>query len=193
MQDTLKRKAVAPNGRELRAFKDQLTRLSAANIILATTTAEGRARHEKARIIADFEIWFHKDNRQRLLWPDHIDLSPEYWESLQKHAVPLDERALAALAHSAMALDIYTWLAQRLHRIPEGKEIFLPRSILKRQFGEGYTRQNKFGEVFKDALRQALAQYSTANVWLSSEGLGMQHSLPPVPPRLFAVPKLPSE
>jgi hypothetical protein len=28
---------------------------------------------------------------------------------------------IAALSHSALALDIYAWLAQRLHRIPPGK------------------------------------------------------------------------
>jgi len=38
--------------------------------------------------------------------------------SRQTHAVPLDERALAGLAHSSLALDIYAWLAQRLHRVP---------------------------------------------------------------------------
>lgn len=35
-------------------------------------------------------------------------------------AVPLNETAVMRLAHNAMALDIYTWLAQRLHRVPEG-------------------------------------------------------------------------
>jgi hypothetical protein len=35
---------------------------------------------------------------------------PQYFESLTKHAVPLDERAIAALANSPMALDVYAWL-----------------------------------------------------------------------------------
>jgi hypothetical protein len=190
MQDPLKRKAVAPNGREVRAFKDQLTRLSAANVMLATKTAEGRAQHRKPQIIDGFEIWLQRDERQRVLWPDHIDLSPEYFESLQRHAVPLDERALAALGHSAMALDIYSWLAQRLHRIPQGKDVFLPRAILKQQFGAGYARQDNFAHAFKEALRQAVSQYAAAKVSLSSDGLTLSHSLPPVPPRIFPVSKL---
>lgn len=187
MQDPLKRKAIAPNGREVRAFKDQLTRLSAANIMLATRTAEGKAQHRKPQIIDGFELWLQKDENQRVLWPDHIDLSHEYFESLQCHAVPLDERALAALGHSAMALDIYSWLAQRLHRIPSGKDIFLPRSILKQQFGAGYGRQNNFAHAFKEALRQALSQYTAANISLTTEGLTLSHSPPPVPPRLFVI------
>ena len=61
-------------------------------------------------------------------------MSLDYFESLTRHAVPLDERAIAALAHSAMALDVYCWLAQRLHRIPEGKPQFVPWAALFEQF-----------------------------------------------------------
>jgi len=57
-----------------------------------------------------------------------IDYS--HFVSLQKHAVPLDERALAALSHSAMALDIYAWLAQRLHRVPRGRPQFINLCVL---------------------------------------------------------------
>jgi len=54
----------------------------------------------------------------RTLWPSTVRLSPDHWENLKNHAVPLDEVAIAALSHNAMALDIYAWLAQRLHRVP---------------------------------------------------------------------------
>jgi hypothetical protein len=40
-------------------------------------------------------------------------LSLDYWESLKAHAVPLDEGHIARLSHSALALDIYSWLANR--------------------------------------------------------------------------------
>jgi Plasmid encoded RepA protein len=53
-------------------------------------------------------------------------LSAEYFESLQEHGVPLDERALAALAHSPLALDVYAWLAQRLCRVHPNKPVFIP-------------------------------------------------------------------
>jgi hypothetical protein len=43
-----------------------------------------------------------------------VRLSQEYFDSLTAHAVPLDERAISGLAHSAMGLDVYSWLAQRL-------------------------------------------------------------------------------
>jgi hypothetical protein len=36
-----------------------------------------------------------------VLWPSTLRLSADYFESLTRFAVPLDERAIAALAHSA--------------------------------------------------------------------------------------------
>lgn len=49
--------------------------------------------------------------------------------------MPLDERAVAALSHSAMGLDIYAWLSQRLHRVDPRKPAFIPWTALKGQFG----------------------------------------------------------
>ena len=63
------------------------------------------------------------DPQQRVLWPCTVQFSQRYFESLMKHAVPLNETAVARLSHNAMALDIYTWLAQRLHRVEEGKSV----------------------------------------------------------------------
>src|ERR1022692_1339390 len=78
MQDPLKRKPTAPNGREVRMFKDQIMRLSAANVTLATTTENNRVLHQKPQIIESFSIWFEKDERQRVLWPEFVDFSEAY-------------------------------------------------------------------------------------------------------------------
>src|SRR5271166_4300472 len=103
-------------GREIRAFKDQLSRLSVATVRLATTHGD-RAFQINAQVVDAFELWPELDDRQRVLWPSIIQLSRAYFDSLQAHAVPLNEADLAALAHSAQALDLYCGLAQRLHRV----------------------------------------------------------------------------
>ena len=121
-------------GREIRMFKDQLTRLSNALIRLAMVRGD-RLTQINAQVVTGFDLWFPKDERQRVLWPSTVRLSTEYFESLQKHAVPLNEADLGALAHSAMALDIYAWLAQRLYRIDSRKPAFIPWVSLKEQFG----------------------------------------------------------
>ena len=87
-------------GREIRAFKDQLSRLSVAVVRLATTHGP-RSVQVNYQVVTAFELWPEKDERQRVLWPSTIRLSLDYFASLQEHAVPLNEADLAALAHSA--------------------------------------------------------------------------------------------
>lgn len=140
-----------------------------------------------SQIVGAFELWSGRDKHQRVPWPSTIQLSNEYFASLKNHAVPLDERALAALAHSAMALDIYTWLAQRLHRIPPNRPQFVPWNALKVQFGQGYDRMDNFRRVFLQTLRLVHGQYQTARFELSAKGMTLFHSLQPVPPRGFVV------
>lgn len=187
MQDPVKNKASAPNGRELRAYKEQLKRFSVAQFTIAMTDGV-RARQRSPQIITELDIEWHRKEHERLLWPERIVLSEEYWESLQRHAVPLDTRALAALSHNALALDLYSWMSQRLHRIPTQEELFLSRQILFQQFGEGYSRERKFWEVFKVSLRQVHAVYPHARLTVEQGGLQLKHSEPPVRRRQFTVP-----
>ena len=177
-----------PTGPEIRKFKDQLVCLSAATIRLAVN-ADTRTLQVNSQIIGAFELWSGKDERQRIPWPSTIRLSEDYFASLLKHAVPLDERALAALSHSAMALDIYTWLAQRLHRVKPGRPQFVSWAALQDQFGQGYSERRYFRRDFINTLRLVHGQYQSARFELGAKGMTLFHSLPPVPPRGFVVKK----
>ena len=102
-----------------------------------------------------------------------------------RHAVPLDERAVAALAHSALALDIYTWLAQRLHRVPNGRGQFAPWPAIHEQFGGGYQQIRQFRGFFLKQLRAVQTQYPQARIEADETGVRLRNSPPPVPPRLL--------
>lgn len=186
LQDPTKRGKTGPNGYQIRAFKDQLGRLSAA-LLRVATIKDNRTFQIDGKVVFGFDLWFPKNEQQRVLWSSTIQLSLDYFDSLQKHAVPLDERALAALAHSAMALDIYAWLAQRLHRIPHGKPQFITWAAIKGQFGMEFKRMNDFRKKFLLALRQVFLCYPKANVELDHKGLILRHSQPPVSARLILV------
>jgi Plasmid encoded RepA protein len=182
----------APNGKEIRWMKDQLGRLAAATIRLAAS-GEDRAFQVDTKIVTAFDLWFPKDERQHVLWPSTVRLSDEYFQSLAKHAVPLDERAVAALSHSAMALDIYAWLAQRLHRIPHGRPQFIPWQAVKEQFGWNYKRMIDFKRVFLGTLGQVHSQYRGARIGLDDRGLTLHSSPPPIKGRIFPVKALPGK
>jgi hypothetical protein len=90
--------------------------------------------------------------------------------------VPLNEADLGALAHSAMALDLYAWLAQRLHRIDPHKPAFIPWTALKEQFGPDYGRMIDFKVFFRNALRAVLTRYQDARVELDNRGMTLRCS-----------------
>jgi hypothetical protein len=153
------------HGRNIRVVKVQLARLSASSIRLGIVR-DGHALTVNSQIVTAFDVWFPKDDRQRVLWPSTISLSHEYFQSLMNHAVPLDETHIAALSHSALALDIYTWLAQRLHRIPVAKPARVSWAALHGQFGQGYNPEHmsKFRQVFRVALKEVLTVYKAARI-----------------------------
>jgi hypothetical protein len=105
--------------------------------------------------------------------------------------VPLNETAVARLSHSAMGLDIYTWLAQRLHRIDPSKPGFVPWVSLKEQFGHGYDRMDNFKRAFRTTLQQVTAVYREAKLDMDGRGMKLFHSRPPVLRRLLQVKSLP--
>ena len=170
------------NGQQLRSLKEQLARLAAATVRMGVVE-EGRAIQVNTQFVSAFDLWFPKQSDQRVLWPSTVRLSEEYFQTLGKHAVPLDHRAVAALASSSMALDVYAWLAQRLHRIPTGKPQFIAWSSLYEQFGQGFARVRDFRRRFLETLQQVVSAYPTARIAADDGGLTLSHSPPPVASR----------
>jgi len=176
------------NGQQLKSLKDQLARLAASTVRMGTVE-QGRAVQVNTHFVSAFDLWFPKQADQRVLWPSTVRLSEEYFQSLGQHAVPLDHRAVAALASSSMALDIYAWLAQRLHRVPTGKPQFIAWNSLHEQFGQGFARIRDFRRSFLHTLHQVGSAYPAARLSADDHGLTLSHSPPPIAPRSSA-PKL---
>ena len=176
-----------PKGRNIRSVKDQLARLSAADFRLGATHEKGRSVTLKSTIIDGLELWAPRDPSQKMLWPTVIQFSHAYFESLMQHAVPLNEQAVARLSHNAMALDIYSWLAQRLHRVEPKRAAFVPWASLKEQFGQGYGRMDNFKRVFRKTLKQASVVYQEARFSEDQKGMQLLNSRPPVLPRPYRV------
>ncbi len=173
---------VETNGRQLKGLKDQLARLASATIRMGVME-EGRAVQVNTQIVSAFDLWFPKQPDQRVLWPSTVRLSEEYFQSLGKHAVPLDHRAVAVLSSSSMALDVYAWLAQRLHRINPGKPQLITWVAMYKQFGQGFSRLRDFRRNFLQTLHQVHSAYPQARVEADEVGLTLSNSPPPVPPR----------
>jgi hypothetical protein len=177
----VRRLGLDTGGRTKNPVRDQLERLSAARVVLGV-----KSTTINTNIVDAFDLWNGEDG-QRLLWPSVVRLSDGYFRSLMDHAVPLDERALAVLSHTAMGLDIYAWLAQRLHRVPLGQDVLVAWPLLHDQFGVGYGRLRDFRAAFCVALAQVLTVYRDARVEISNRGLVLRRSEPPVRRRMVEV------
>lgn len=188
MSAFIKRIGLNVDGRTIKEVKNQLRRLTTSIISLSyqDKVEANRGKQVDLKLMTAFDVWFPKDERQRVLWSSNIQLTNEYYTSLLNHAIPLDERALAALAHNAMALDIYAWLAQRLHRIPTDKPQFVSWANLKEQFGSGYSHMYKFKQIFRKTMKTALLQYPSSRVEeKKNKGYLLTNSPSPIPKKII--------
>ena len=171
-----------PNSRDIASMKDQLISIAAASITVGLFEGDG-CTIMHSNFIEEFKIRFKGPNK--LIWPENVTLNGKYFSSLMDHAIPLDHRAVTALSHNALALDIYTWLAQRLYRIGD-KPQFLGWQTLKEQFGPEYGQIKNFRRDFRTALMQVMSVYPAAHIEEIEEGaiprgLNLYQSPPPVP------------
>jgi len=175
-------------GKTITAVKLQLLLLSACQIRFGWIGTNGRPQTENpAGIMRGFEMWAPKETNERVRWPSEVRLSNEYWTTLKEQAVPLEEQHIRALSHSGMALDIYAWLAHRLHRVPEGKPALVAWPLLQDQFGAEIGRLRNFRQLFRIALKQVVTLYRDANIHDTPAGLILNKSPPIVKPRISIV------
>lgn len=172
---------LSKKGKNFTEVKNQLARIAASVITLNYLTDEQRMLNIRFSLVKKYDLWFPKEDNQRVLWTSHIELTNDYFSELVKHAIPLDIRALGALKNNAMAIDVYSWLAQRLHRIPKGKPQFVAWQNLKDQFGQGYRRIYDFKSVFRDTLKLVWTQYPDMRLTEElNKGFWLEHSAPPI-------------
>lgn len=168
------------NSRQLSQFKQQMMALSVCHMTLGFFE-DGRIRQAKVDPVEKFEAWLPADVNQKALWDDQIELGSRFFETLIEHAVPLDPRAIHALQHSALCMDVYTWLAHRLCRVRKKEGVKLSWRNLKEQFGQEYKISKDFKKAFRAALFKVRAVYPTANIEDVMGGILLKPSPPPIP------------
>ncbi len=115
---------------------------------------------------------------QPTLWQERVLLNEEFYRALRTHPVPLSEAALRAIGPRSMVIDIYIWLAYRLHALKGDVEVSW--LSLNAQFGAGYARLRDFRAGFLGGLELALAVYPEARVSVDERGVVLRPSRPAV-------------
>lgn len=187
MRDWLGRMGLTWGGETGKALREQAVRITACHLRFSWEgeSADGWTKGGFVQSGLRFHERPREDERQTSLWEDRVVLDPVFYEALRRHPVPLRETALRELADRSVSLDLYIWLAYRLHTLTVPTPIRW--AALGEQFGSGYSRQRDFVRDFRKALAPAVAAYEGAMVTVGEEGLTLYPSRPPVAPRLVAI------
>ncbi|HEX2524983.1 MAG TPA: replication protein RepA [Geminicoccus sp.] len=176
MQVWLGRMGLSIGGKSYRLVKEQAKRISLCRL----TFFGGLGERELLRNGAFVEgaITMAGTIDQPSLWQDQVRLDEAFYRALCEHPVPVSETALRAIGPRSMALDVYVWLAYRLHALKRDTEVSW--TALYAQFGAGFKRLRAFRAQFLESLDLALAVYPDAKVTVDEHGVVLRPSRPAI-------------
>lgn len=179
LSDWMQRMGIGWGGETARAIREQAARISACSLkfFWEDDQTEGWA----AGRIVNSGLRFNDligDGIQRSLWEDRVVLDETFFKALKEHPVPLLEAAIRELRDRSMSLDIYVWLAWRLHSLTKSTPISW--AAIHAQFGSGYAKLFHFKPGFTESLAAALAAYPQARVDVDDAGIVLHPSRPPI-------------
>jgi hypothetical protein len=181
MKSWMDRMGLTTGGRTYQLVTEQARRISSSRLTFFTERAGAELRQNGAFVQDAISLAGIADNEQPTLWQDRVRLDEGFWRSLREHPVPVREEAIKAIGTRSLAIDIYIWLAYRLHSLDRATPISWP--ALHAQFGAGMKALRHFKPVFMEAFRLAVAVYPEAQVDVDEErsGIIMHPSAPAVP------------
>jgi hypothetical protein len=179
MHAWLSRMGIPAGGKNYKLVGEQARRISACRLTFLTEVTGAELRQNGAFVQNAITLTTAADERQRALWQDRVRLDEGFWRSLREHPVPVREEAVRAIGTRSLALDVYIWLAYRLHALTRMTPVTW--IALHAQFGAGFKAIRQLKPTFRDALGLALAVYPEARVDLDPTGVVLHPSAPAVP------------
>lgn len=182
MRAWLEAMGVAIGGETAKAFREQSMRIAACSMKFFWETEKGGTGFDKGGVVRRGLLFGDSLDMgdQPRLFDDTVVLDEVFYNAAKEHPVPLLEAAVRHLRDRSMSLDIYVWLAYRLHVLERPTPITW--AALHTQFGGGFKEARFFRRPFLEALEAATAAYPDARVDLADNGSGLilYPSRPPV-------------
>ena len=182
MHSWLKTMGLNSGGKGYAAVREQAQRLSLCRLTFYQIAAGGEAIMNGS-FVREAILPTRNGDTQLSLWRDTVILDEVFYESLIRHPLPVREEAIRTLSGRSMAIDLYIWLAYRLHYL-EGP-IRVPWPAMHRQFGAGFGLMRQFRAHARDALALALAAYPEARVSVGDDAVTLMPSPAPISKKLM--------
>ena len=191
MNHWLSRLGIPLGGQSVKDVRDQAERISRCR--MSFQIMQGNKSGLVNQSIMDTAMFVEEEagGSGRMLL-ETATLSQMFFDQLKKHPVPIEEVAVKQISNNSLALDVYCWLAYRLHVLTTATPVTW--KALHVQFGQSFARRDHFRQQFKHTLELALSAYPAAKVEMNERGVTMHPSPPPVAakgPRLVHPRKIP--
>jgi hypothetical protein len=183
MKAWMTRMSLSAGGKTYQLVGEQARRISGCRLTFFTDLTTAELRSNGAFVQSSISLAGLAEEQQPTLWQDRVRLDDGFWRSLKEHPVPVREEALKAIGTRSFAIDVYIWLAYRLHALTRPTPVTW--AAVHAQFGAGFRLIRQLKPTFLEALQMALAVYPEANVKVEESGLIM-HPSPPAIPRAEA-------
>ena len=184
----LRRLEIPIGGKQMASVRDQAERISRCR--LSFQIKQGSRTGLINQHILDTSMFIEDDAVQGGLFVEKASLSQSFFDELKKHPVPVEEAAVRQIANNSLALDVYCWLAYRLHSL--NSPITITWKAVHAQFGRSVARLDHFKEHFRTVLQLAMSVYPDADVEEADNGFGLilRPSKPPVSSKSQGRPRL---
>lgn len=180
LKASLKRMGLPHGGKVMELVREQVERLATCRFTFHLKTTERRGAVANVNIVDNIEYCeVGGPGGRARRYVERVRLSEVFYQQLRAHPVSVDKASIMTIRNSSMALDLYMWLAYRLRSLDGDKAISW--TALKGQFGGGVTAMRNFKPLFNENLQLALSVYRAANVSMTSDGVTLRPSPPPVP------------
>ncbi len=134
----------------LAAFKEQINALAACSMRIGLFDGN-RAKTVNTQPFSSLDVWLSPEPDHHLMWPSTISFSKEFYDTLKKHAIPVNTHALRAFSNSARKIDLIIWIGYRIFNIE--RPVLMSWDALCSQWGENYARFSNFRRDFhKDIM-----------------------------------------
>jgi hypothetical protein len=157
---------------DARRMRDQMQRLFRATISFDQNQG-GRDAWLDMQVAPEGVLWWdEKQPDQPTLWDSWIELSKQFFNAITASPVPVDIRALKALKHSPLALDLYAWATYTAYQTQKtGQSRNVSWKLLHEQLGAEYHDMKEFAKSCRMALRKVQTVYPEFGICFERGGV----------------------
>lgn len=166
----------------IRQFKEQLNRLAACTLQIGLWDGRDSATTLNVPPFRSLELWRPRAGEGEEGGARIVRFDPEFYETLIRHALPVDVRAARAFSGSARKLDLLFWTGYRLRALQ--RPLRLTWANLHAQFGAENASIRSFRQAFKADLEHLREVFPKLPLELDDGGL----TLHPADPSTLLVP-----